>query len=126
MRANRSKNTSPEIAVRISLRKNGYGGYRLHWKKAPGRPDIGFPGRKVAIFVNGCFWHRCPICKPHLPKSNTRFWKNKFDANVLRDKRKIEELKVARWKVFVVWECRIKYNSDSSITPIINYLSSLS
>ena len=62
MQANKSKNTKPELLVRARLREAGYTGYRLHWKKAPGKPDICFPGRRVAIFVNGCFWHRCPHC----------------------------------------------------------------
>ena len=55
MQANRSKNTTPELRVRAALRAAGLTGYRLQWKSAPGRPDIAFPGRKVAIFVNGCF-----------------------------------------------------------------------
>ena len=59
MKANKSKDTSPELKVRKALREAGYPGYRQNWKKAPGKPDICYPGRKVAIFINGCFWHRC-------------------------------------------------------------------
>ena len=57
MKANKSKDTKPEMILRKALREAGFPGYRLHWKKAPGHPDIAYPGRKVAIFVNGCFWH---------------------------------------------------------------------
>ena len=67
MRANRARNTGPELRLRKALREAGLGGYRLNWKKAPGRPDIAYPGRKVAIFVHGCYWHHCPRCYPNLP-----------------------------------------------------------
>ena len=56
--------------------------------KAPGRPDIAYPGRKVAIFVHGCYWHHCPRCYPNLPKSNPEFWARKFELNRERDARK--------------------------------------
>ena len=73
------------------------GGYRVAWKKAPGSPDIAYPGRKIAIFVNGCFWHRCPHCAPSLPKRNSDFWRHKFARNEERDARKVRELEDAGW-----------------------------
>ncbi len=108
MKANKGKNTKPELAVRLMLRNLGHPGYRLNWKWAPGRPDIAFPGRKIAIFVNGCFWHRCPNCNLPAPKSHTDFWTEKFKRNVKRDERKITELETAGWKVITIWECEIK------------------
>ena len=108
MRANKGKATSPEMKLRKVLRENGHPGYRVNWKKAPGRPDIAYPGRKVAIFVNGCFWHRCPYCSLSLPKSHTEFWKEKFERNTERDKRKTEELVSMGWTVITVWECELK------------------
>ena len=108
MSANKAKNTSPEIFFRKALWSNGIKGYRLHWKKAPGRPDIAFPSKKIAIFVNGCYWHRCPHCKPHMPKSNVDFWEEKFRKNKNRDIKKEKDLKKEGWKVFTVWECEIK------------------
>ncbi len=66
MQGNRSKNTKPELLVRRYLREAGLTGYRLQWKGAAGRPDIAFPGRRVAIFVHGCFWHRCPLVRRYL------------------------------------------------------------
>ena len=78
MSANKYKDTGPELILRKVMWKNGIRGYRLHWKKVPGRPDIAFPGKKIAIFVNGCFWHRCPHCNLSVPKTNSDFWKNKF------------------------------------------------
>ncbi|RGJ47829.1 very short patch repair endonuclease [Olsenella sp. AF16-14LB] len=108
MQANKSKNTKPELLVRARLREAGYTGYRLHWKKAPGKPDICFPGRRVAIFVNGCFWHRCPHCALPLPKTNVEFWKAKFERNRERDSRDNALLVQDGWTVIVVWECMLK------------------
>lgn len=108
MSANVGKNTKPELALRKALRSIGLPGYRLHWKKAPGRPDITYPRHKVAIFVHGCFWHRCPHCDLPLPKSHTDFWSKKFERNKERDKVKILALESDGWKVLVFWECEIK------------------
>ncbi len=108
MQANKSKNTKPELLVRRALREAGLPGYRLHWKACPGKPDICYPGRKVAIFVNGCFWHRCPHCDLPLPRKNVEFWEGKFRRNRERDAR-VDELLVADgWTVLVVWECQLK------------------
>jgi len=108
MQANKSKDTKPELQVRHALREAGLGGYRLHWKKAAGRPDICFPGRKVAIFVNGCYWHRCPHCNLPMPKTNVEFWSNKFERNQARDARDHQALVADGWTVVVVWECMLK------------------
>lgn len=101
----RSKDTSPELKVRRYLHGRGLR-YRLHVKSLPGRPDLVFPRHRVALFVNGCFWHRHPGCRfaTH-PKSNSDFWNKKFDDNVRRDKRAIARLTVAGWHVLTVWEC---------------------
>lgn len=106
MSANKAKDTKPEILLRKALWKAGLRGYRLHYKKVPGRPDIAFVSKKIAIFVHGCFWHRCPHCDYSLPKNNRKFWEKKFKKNVERDKRKIRELRKLEWKVFVIWECK--------------------
>ena len=108
MQANKSKNTKPELMVRRALREAGLTGYRVHWKKAPGRPDICFVGRRVAIFVNGCYWHRCPYCALPRPRSHPEFWEAKFARNRERDARDVAELTAAGWTVVVVWECRLK------------------
>ncbi len=78
MQGNKRRDTKPELLVRQRLRAAGLTGYRLDWAKAPGRPDIAFPGRKIAIFVNGCYWHRCPHCNPSMPSKNVEFWEAKF------------------------------------------------
>jgi len=122
MKANRGKNTGPELAVRTALWKAGVRGYRLHWKKAPGHPDIAFPKQKLAVFVNGCFWHRCPKCKPSIPKTNSRFWKEKFKANQTRDKKKIKELNELGWNVRVIWECGIETALAECVSLVKNDL----
>ena len=124
MVANRATDTGPEKAVRRMLRQAGHPGYRLHWRidDAEGRyicrPDITYPGRKLAIFVHGCFWHRCPRCALELPKSNTEYWGGKFGRNVERDRMKEAMLLDEGWKVHTVWEC----NLDSNLSEWIGSL----
>ncbi len=108
MKGNKRANTKPEMLVRERLRAAGLTGYRLQWKKAPGRPDIAFVGLKVAIFVNGCFWHRCPNCNPSMPKRNVEFWEAKFTRNIARDQRALAELDRMGWQAITIWECELK------------------
>lgn len=123
MKANKGKNTKPELTVRKMLRDLGYPGYRLYWNKVPGHPDIAYPGRKVAIFVNGCFWHRCPLCNLPYPKSNKSYWIPKFERNVERDKREYDALLSMGWTVVVIWECEIKKTPDAVVNRLKNALS---
>lgn len=124
MSANRGKNTGPEIALRKALWEQGVRGYRVHFKGLPGRPDLVFIKRRLAIMVNGCFWHRCPHCRPSVPKTNVEFWENKFGRNVERDARVIEELKALGWGSMVIWECEIKDDLEGTVRRIINALGS--
>jgi DNA mismatch endonuclease (patch repair protein) len=119
MKGNKGKNTKPELLARRLLREAGYPGYRLHWKKAPGRPDIAFPGRKVAIFVNGCYWHRCPHCCPPTPKAHADFWASKFMANEDRDIRNTAALVASGWVVLIIWECQLKADPCAAIEPAL-------
>lgn len=118
----KDRNTKPELAIRKAMWDNGIKGYRLYWKKVPGKPDIAFPSKKVAIFVNGCYWHRCPNCNPSTPKSNVEFWNDKFQKNVERDKRKVQQLKQLEWEVLTLWECQIKKNMDICVDEIKSYV----
>ena len=111
----RAKNTKPELAVRKALWAAGIRGYRLHPKSVPGKPDITFIGRKLAIFVHGCYWHSCPHCQPRQPKSNAAWWKEKLGKNVERDRSKEQELISAGWRVITIWECQIKIDLDSCV-----------
>lgn len=118
MVANRGKNTGPEQAIRAVLRNRGLRGYRLNWNGAPGRPDVAFPRQRVAVFVNGCYWHRCPHCNLKIPRTNRDYWKRKFHLNVERDSRNKRELERAGWRVVVVWECQVRKRINAVATRI--------
>lgn len=118
MSANKGKNTKPELLLRKALWNKHIRGYRLHWKQVPGRPDVAFVSKKLAVFVNGCYWHRCPHCSPHEPKTNSDFWQRKFEANMARDKKKTETLQTQGWQVLTIWECEIKKNIDACVEQI--------
>lgn len=108
MRSVRQKNTSPEMIVRRLVHAMG-GRYRLHRRGLPGTPDLVFPGRRLVLFVHGCFWHRHQGCRlASTPKSNVLFWRDKFCANVERDLRKEAELEAFGWRVVVIWECETR------------------
>jgi len=118
MQANRAKDTAPERILRKSLWACGLRGYRLHSKSVPGRPDISFGRKKIAIFVHGCFWHRCPKCKLPLPKRNREFWITKFRRNRARDKRKARLLKSEGWRVLEMWECELTLGLESAVNTV--------
>lgn len=104
----KSKDTKPEVRVRRLVHSLGYR-YRLHSRKLPGCPDLVFGGRRKAIFVHGCFWHRHPGCKnTRLPKSKLDFWKSKLEENRKRDLRNQETLRQLGWEYLVVWECETR------------------
>lgn len=96
------KDTQPELALRRALHRRGIR-YRLHPKDLPGRPDIVLVRIRTAVFVDGCFWHGCPE-HAVAPKSNARWWREKLDANVARDRRKDVQLEELGWTVLHVWE----------------------
>ena len=118
MSANKARDTRPELLVRKELYRLGLLGYRLHNKRIPGKPDISYNRYKLAIFINGCYWHRCPHCDLPLPKNNTEFWKKKFSANVNRDKVKSGQLIELGWNVLTLWECKLKENLDRQILKV--------
>ena len=104
----RSKNTKPEIRLRRVLHGMGMR-YRLHSRKLPGSPDIVFVTAKTAVFVHGCYWHRHEGCSlTTSPKSNLRFWEQKFEGNKKRDRKTRLNLERAGWRVIIVWECQTR------------------
>lgn len=103
----RGKDTKPELAVRSLLHRLGYR-FRLHRKDLPGTPDIVLPGRGIAVFVHGCFWHGHACKRDKMPKSKTTYWAEKIEANRRRDARKRRALRSLGWSVVVVWECELK------------------
>ncbi|MGY8683433.1 very short patch repair endonuclease [Bradyrhizobium sp. UFLA05-153] len=102
----RGRNTGPELTVRRLLHAMGYR-FRLHARELPGKPDIIFRSRRVALFVHGCFWHRHDCGLAYIPKTRPEFWQRKFEGNIVRDRRTKQELEAAGWRVVVVWECQL-------------------
>jgi DNA mismatch endonuclease, patch repair protein len=104
----RAKHTKPENNVRRFLHAAGLR-FRLHDRSLPGSPDLVLPKYRVAIFVNGCFWHRHQGCRfATNPATRQEFWEAKFSANLRRDKAKTEELTAAGWRVLTIWECETR------------------
>lgn len=105
MQAVRSGDTLPEMTVRRALWAVGLR-YRLHDRHLPGRPDVVLAGRRIAIFVHGCFWHGHPGCPRHrIPKTRSEFWRAKIERNQERDRTAAAALEAAGWKVMVIWGC---------------------
>jgi DNA mismatch endonuclease (patch repair protein) len=99
------KNTIPEKRVRSLLHRMGYR-FRLHRKDLPGKPDIVFVSRRMALFVHGCFWHRHRTCKNcTTPTNRKEFWVEKLEGNFARDEQNRQALRKLGWKTFVIWEC---------------------
>src|SRR5690349_14040869 len=101
----RQRDSAPELLVRRLLFAWGWR-YRLHARDLPGTPDIVFPKRRAAIFVNGCFWHGHLGCAlATVPKTRTEFWNQKFESNRKRDADAVEKLREQGWSVLTVWQC---------------------
>lgn len=108
MRLIKSRNTKPEMKVRKTLHAQGLR-YRLHAKELPGKPDLVFPSRKIAVFVHGCFWHRHKGCaNARMPKSGLDYWETKLSRNVERVHLQKAQLRKTGWRVLVIWECETR------------------
>lgn len=108
MRAVKGRDTGGEMIVRRLLHRMGYR-YRLHWPDLPGKPDVVFPRRLKAIFVDGCFWHGHDCARgARTPKSNREYWIGKISRNAARDAHNRERLQNMGWSVLTLWECELK------------------
>lgn len=117
----RATDTGPEMIVRRLAHRLGYR-FRLHRRDLPGSPDLVFPRYRSVVMVHGCFWHRHPGCKKaSTPKSRVGYWENKFEGNVLRDKRNENELKELGWRILVIWECETG-DRDELAKRIVEFL----
>ena len=104
----KSQGTAPEQLIRRILTDLG-ARYRLHRKDLPGSPDVVMPGRKLAIFVHGCFWHGHDCARgSRVPKANREYWLAKLSRNKARDARNLADLAAKGWRVETVWECEMK------------------
>jgi DNA mismatch endonuclease (patch repair protein) len=108
MRRVKGQNTRPEMLVRRTLWRLG-ARYRLHRRDLPGAPDIVLPGRKLVIFVHGCFWHGHDCARgARVPKANRDYWLGKVGRNRERDIASRDKLEALGWRVLTIWECSLK------------------
>lgn len=120
----RGKDTSIEVAVRLWMFHHGIR-YRKNVRDIEGTPDIAIKKYKIAIFVNGCFWHGHDNCKYFkLPKSNTEFWKTKIEKNMERDIQTHQNLTNSGWLVLVLWECELKKNFEVVMMECLSSIKS--
>jgi DNA mismatch endonuclease (patch repair protein) len=118
----RGKDTRPERMLRTLLFAEGFR-YRLHVRNLPGSPDLVLPKYKAAIFVHGCFWHRHEGCRyATTPKTNGEFWRRKFEGNVARDARHVEQLRKLGWRVGIVWECALRHSAETVALAVGKWL----
>ncbi|MGO2241105.1 MAG: very short patch repair endonuclease [Halomonas sp.] len=115
----KGKNTKPEVALRKALWGLGYR-YRIR-NRLPGKPDLVFPSLRTAVFVDGCFWHKCP---DHFvqPKTRAQFWLDKISSNVARDQQNNESLISKGWQVVRIWEHEIKESLEHAAACVIEVL----
>jgi DNA mismatch endonuclease (patch repair protein) len=106
MAAIRARDTGPELALRRALVALGVRGYRLHRRDVPGRPDLAWPGRRVAVFVDGAFWHGHPSAYKRGKSGD--FWDRKIGANIEHDRRIDIALRSAGWTVLRLWDFEIE------------------
>jgi DNA mismatch endonuclease (patch repair protein) len=118
----RGRNTRPELALRAALSAMKVRGYRLHGN-VPGRPDLVFTRTRVAVFVDGCFWHRCRKCAIPLPRSNRSYWLPKFARIAVRDRSANRRLRTMGWSVIHVWEHQISEDPFTCATKIARKVS---
>ena len=107
MSAVRHFDTAPEMKLRRALWAEGLR-YRVHRRIAHAKPDVAFVAARVAVFVDGCFWHGCPRHYTP-PNNNAEFWRQKLESNITRDQRNSRELTEAGWCVLRFWECEVRH-----------------
>jgi len=118
----RGKDTKPELHLRSLLHASGFR-FRVHHSGLPGRPDIVLPKYKTVIFVHGCFWHRHEGCRyTTTPKTRPDFWAAKFEATLIRDAKKSDQLRSAGWQVVTIWECELKKNPEAVVRHLCQKL----
>jgi len=106
-------NKATELRLILIFRRNGITVWR-RGSRLPGRPDFVFPKLKIAVFVDGCFWHGCPRHATQ-PKTNAAFWREKIAANKARDRRVNRELRERGWSVLRVWEHELRRRDEAKL-----------
>jgi DNA mismatch endonuclease (patch repair protein) len=121
MQANR-RISRVEIDFRKRLWHAGLRGYRITLP-IPGRPDVAYPGLRLAIFLNGCFWHRCPECARRTPRTNGSYWAEKLDRNAARDALVIRLLKDMGWTSMTIWEHEVRRSPEQAIAHVADVIA---
>ena len=116
----RSSNTSLELEVRRSLHALGFR-YKLH-SSLPGHPDIVFSKQRVALFINGCFWHSHGCKLSTTPSTRHDFWAEKLGKNKNRDERVNGQLKAMGWRVITLWECEIEERFETELARVVKVI----
>ena len=114
-------NKSTEVRLRLALVRSKIKGWKIHPKGITGNPDFYFPANRLAVFVDGCFWHGCPECG-HIPKNNEAFWETKIGRNQQRDIRNTQELNLEGTSVLRFWEHELKRDIQKCIDSIKEYI----
>ncbi|MHB8163075.1 MAG: very short patch repair endonuclease [Methanoregula sp.] len=117
----RAKNTGPEIKLRKLLCSQGIRGYRIHYN-LPGKPDIVFIKKKIAVFIDGCFWHKCPVDFQE-PETRKEFWIKKINSNVERDIKNTRQLQKEGWTVMRFWEHDVRKKPEEIVKKILEFLN---
>lgn len=107
-------NKSTEICLKMGLVRAGIHGFLLRPSTLPGKPDFYFPKKRLAIFVDGCFWHGCRDCG-HVPKTNSKFWALKIQRNIERDANNAKLLKSQRIRVVRLWEHQLERSLEACV-----------
>lgn len=115
-------NKSTEWRLRLALVRAGISGWRLHPAELPGNPDFYFPRSRLVIFVDGCFWHRCPRCG-HLPKTRRGFWRAKLLTTVKRDREITRTLCAAGLTVLRVWEHELRAEREQVLARLTSLVA---
>ena len=113
----RSRNTRPEMHVRMKIWAQGFR-YRLHANHLPGKPDLVLPRYQLAVFVHGCFWHQHGCPKTKRPSTNREYWDSKLNRNMARDASNRRRLEEMGWTVATVWECDLESGTEIVLTEL--------
>lgn len=117
-----TSNATTEARLRALLIQKGIRGWKIRQSSLPGIPDFFFTVQRVAVFVDGCFWHGCPRCG-HLPKSNRSYWRNKLARNKKRDTRIRTLLERSGIRVMRIWECDLRSRPLACLNKISHALA---
>ena len=123
MRAVRSRDTHPERALRRALWAAGVRGWRCHWRAAPGKPDLAWPGKRVAVFVDGAFWHGHP--DRYWPGRSGDYWDEKIERNRARDRRTNAELLEGGWALIRLWDFEVLEDPAGSAAKVIDLVETV-